>query len=80
MCGIFAYFGNNSAASIVRQGLENLEYRGYDSWGIAVSDGSQIKVAKAIGEVPKKLTDTLKTIGQIGLGHTRWATNGESLR
>ncbi len=76
MCGIFAYFGSNSAASIVRQGLENLEYRGYDSWGIAVTNGSQIKVLKAIGEVPKKLTDTQTMTGQIGLGHTRWATNG----
>ena len=76
MCGIFAYFGTKEAVSIVRQGLENLEYRGYDSWGIAVTDGSQVRVVKAIGEVPKKLSGKQKMKGQIGLGHTRWATNG----
>jgi glucosamine--fructose-6-phosphate aminotransferase (isomerizing) len=76
MCGIFAYFGTKEADSIVRQGLQNLEYRGYDSWGIAVTDRSQVRVVKAIGEVPKKLSDKQKMKGQIGLGHTRWATNG----
>lgn len=76
MCGIFAYFGTKEADSIVRQGLQNLEYRGYDSWGIAVTDGSQVGMVKAIGEVPKKLSDKQKIKGQIGLGHTRWATNG----
>ncbi len=76
MCGIFAYFGTKEAGSIVRQGLQNLEYRGYDSWGIAVTDGSQIKVIKTIGEVPRELSAKQKMTGQIGLGHTRWATNG----
>ena len=76
MCGIFAYFGTKSAVSIVRQGLQNLEYRGYDSWGIAVTDGSKVRVVKAVGEVPKNLSDKQKMKGQIGLGHTRWATNG----
>lgn len=76
MCGIFGYFGTKPAAKIIRQGLKNLDYRGYDSWGIAVTDGSNLRVIKAVGEVPTKLAIKPLPVGHFGLGHTRWATNG----
>ncbi len=76
MCGIFGYFGTKTAVSIIRQGLKNLDYRGYDSWGIAVTDGERLQITKAVGEVPDKLSISQPLVGQIGLGHTRWATNG----
>lgn len=77
MCGIFGYIGNqNNAAQVIHEGLKRLEYRGYDSWGVAVLDGKKIESSKkvgAIGDLEKKidLPDSL-----IGIGHTRWATHG----
>lgn len=77
MCGIFGYVGDKkNAAKIIHEGLKRLEYRGYDSWGIAVLDGKKIESSKkvgAIGDVEKRinLPDSL-----IGIGHTRWATHG----
>lgn len=76
MCGIFGYLGTKQAAGSIRQGLENLEYRGYDSWGIAVSNGASIEIVKAVGSVPRQLAKAQALVGQAGLGHTRWATNG----
>ncbi|MCL4416812.1 MAG: isomerizing glutamine--fructose-6-phosphate transaminase [Actinobacteria bacterium] len=74
MCGIFGYIGRKNAAEMILQGLKRLEYRGYDSWGIAVSAES-IKLVKKVGAI-----GDLKTIdlpqANIGIGHTRWATNG----
>lgn len=77
MCGIVAYLGNKNAAPVLIKGLKRLEYRGYDSAGIAVwNDG--LKVSKKAGKVAaleEQLTDDELT-GTIGIGHTRWATHG----
>lgn len=78
MCGIVGYIGPKEAAAFLIEGLSKLEYRGYDSAGIAVHDGTQIKIEKTIGRLvnlEKKLkVDTLT--GNMGIGHTRWATHG----
>jgi glutamine---fructose-6-phosphate transaminase (isomerizing) len=79
MCGIFGYLGPKSAANIVLEGLKRLEYRGYDSIGIATLDKSSIKHYCSVGKV-SVLEEDIKSIalpGNIGIGHTRWATHGE---
>lgn len=79
MCGIVGYIGESPAAPILLDGLSKLEYRGYDSAGIAVYDGEKIQVQKAIGrlKVLSELThDGAKMPGVVGIGHTRWATHG----
>lgn len=81
MCGIVGYVGNRSVADILLDGLEQLEYRGYDSSGIAVMCGDGIKVYKAIGKL-ENLRESLKgrekefTSSTMGIGHIRWATHG----
>lgn len=79
MCGIVGYIGNKQASQILIEALKKLEYRGYDSAGIAVLDGENILVTKCKGALKfleKKLADeTVK--GSVGIGHTRWATHGE---
>ncbi len=79
MCGIVGYVGEEQAAPLLLQGLEKLEYRGYDSAGVAVYTGEKLEVAKAKGRL-KILSDMLdggKSLqGTIGIGHTRWATHG----
>jgi len=80
MCGIVGYIGESQAAPILLEGLSKLEYRGYDSSGIAVFDGQKIKVKKAVGrlKVLSELThDGALMKGCVGIGHTRWATHGE---
>ena len=79
MCGIVGYTGDEQAAPILLDGLAKLEYRGYDSAGIAVFDGEKINMAKAAGrlKVLSELTHDGKELpGFIGIGHTRWATHG----
>ena len=79
MCGIVGYVGAQQAAPILLEGLQKLEYRGYDSAGIAVLDGRTIELAKACGEIKNLLAKThdgSDLHGYIGLGHTRWATHG----
>lgn len=79
MCGIVGYIGSKQAAPIILDGLSKLEYRGYDSAGIAVYDGTKIITRKAIGrlKVLENLTKGGETMpGQAGIGHTRWATHG----
>ncbi len=79
MCGIVGYIGNKQAAPILLEGLSKLEYRGYDSAGLAVNDGERISIAKCKGrlKVLSELTNDGKTIeGTLGIGHTRWATHG----
>ena len=79
MCGIVGYIGSKQAAPIILDGLSKLEYRGYDSAGIAVYDGSKIVTRKAIGrlKVLENLTKGGETMpGQAGIGHTRWAPHG----
>ncbi|OUP02344.1 glutamine--fructose-6-phosphate transaminase (isomerizing) [Sellimonas sp.] len=79
MCGIVGYIGTEQAAPILLSGLSKLEYRGYDSAGIAVYDGTKVNVAKTKGRL-KVLTeqthDGQKLPGKLGIGHTRWATHG----
>ncbi len=79
MCGIVGYIGGEQAAPILLEGLEKLEYRGYDSAGVAVYSKDGIRVAKAKGRlrVLSELIDGGKAIeGTLGIGHTRWATHG----
>ncbi|HEM6339059.1 TPA: glutamine--fructose-6-phosphate transaminase (isomerizing) [Streptococcus suis] len=78
MCGIVGVVGNTNATDILIQGLEKLEYRGYDSAGIFVTGGEQAHLVKAVGriaELSAKVGDT--TEGTTGIGHTRWATHGK---
>jgi glucosamine--fructose-6-phosphate aminotransferase (isomerizing) len=79
MCGIVGYIGNNQAAPILLDGLSKLEYRGYDSAGIAVFDGKELRMQKVKGrlKVLEELTHNGETMpGYMGIGHTRWATHG----
>ncbi|MGV3150814.1 glutamine--fructose-6-phosphate transaminase (isomerizing) [Sarcina ventriculi] len=79
MCGIVGYVGEREAIEVLVNGLSKLEYRGYDSAGVAVIEDKQIKVKKCKGRL-KNLEAKLKEkplIGNIGIGHTRWATHGE---
>ena len=79
MCGIVGYIGSRQAAPIILDGLAKLEYRGYDSAGLAVYDGGKITTRKAIGrlKVLENMTRGGETMpGQSGIGHTRWATHG----
>lgn len=79
MCGIVGYIGTHQAAPVLLDGLAKLEYRGYDSAGIAVYDGEKIRMEKAVGrlKVLEELTQDGATLpGTVGIGHTRWATHG----
>ena len=81
MCGIVGFTGNHQAAPILLDGLSKLEYRGYDSAGLAVRDGEHLaQVVKAKGRLSNlsEKTDSGKALkGTCGIGHTRWATHGE---
>jgi glucosamine--fructose-6-phosphate aminotransferase (isomerizing) len=75
MCGIFAYYGpETDAAALVFNGLRELEYRGYDSWGVAVADNGRAALERQLGKLPQK-APTLPA-SKVGIGHTRWATTG----
>ena len=79
MCGIVGYIGTRQAAPIILDGLAKLEYRGYDSAGMAIYDGEEIHITKSVGrlKVLEELTHGGATMpGMIGIGHTRWATHG----
>ena len=76
MCGIVGYIGKRQAAPIILEGLSRLEYRGYDSAGIAVFDGDKINISKAAGrlKILEEMTHNGETLkGFVGIGHTRWA-------
>jgi glucosamine--fructose-6-phosphate aminotransferase (isomerizing) len=77
MCGIVGYNGNKQAAAILIDSLKRLEYRGYDSAGIAVSDNNGIEVYKEKGRIVELEKDLPEISGFIGIGHTRWATHGK---
>jgi glucosamine--fructose-6-phosphate aminotransferase (isomerizing) len=75
MCGIFGYVGQDrDAAGIVLTGLKKLEYRGYDSWGVAVAHRGGVALARRVGKIGQAVADLPQS--SIGLGHTRWATHG----
>jgi glucosamine--fructose-6-phosphate aminotransferase (isomerizing) len=79
MCSIIGYYGNEIAAPIIVKGLRRMEYRGYDSVGVATESNNQIELKKGVGKVEevnsKIQLDTLP--GKVGIGHTRWATHGK---
>lgn len=79
MCGIVGYVGNKGAKSFLIDGLSKLEYRGYDSAGIAVLDGTSISLVKQKGRLSnlEEALEIQSSEGTIGIGHTRWATHGE---
>lgn len=81
MCGIVGYIGNNAAADVLLDGLKNLEYRGYDSAGMALNDNGYIDVFRASGKLCNlydKLSEVKQkiSVSRIGIGHIRWATHG----
>ena len=79
MCGIVGYIGQRDACSVIIKGLKRLEYRGYDSAGIALYDGTGINISKTKGKVSdleEKIASEKNNNGSIGIGHTRWATHG----
>ena len=79
MCGIVGYIGNKNAVDVIYSGLEKLEYRGYDSAGIAVIDNKKIERRKSVGKLVnlKEILNSNKMSGNLGIGHTRWATHGK---
>ena len=80
MCGIVGYTGSSQAAPFILDGLARLEYRGYDSAGVAVCDGEEIKVVKSMGRLAvlrEKCHEGADVPGRTGIGHTRWATHGK---
>jgi len=82
MCGIVGYVGSREATPIIFNGLKNLEYRGYDSAGIAVIQNGEIAVRRDVGKLvnlEQRLQEAPMT-GQVGIGHTRWATHGKPSR
>lgn len=79
MCGIVGYAGEKYAVPIIIEGLKRLEYRGYDSAGVAVHERNAIKIVRAVGKLKNLIekTNSLKASGTVGIGHTRWATHGK---
>jgi len=79
MCGIIGYIGNKNAVTVILEGLKRLEYRGYDSAGIAFFSDKGIEVVRCKGKI-KELSSVVETKGLVssgGIGHTRWATHGK---
>ena len=79
MCGIVGYIGKKDTTKILLDGLKELEYRGYDSAGIAVLKNDKIDVFKALGKLinlEEKVNEAAKDTYDLGIGHTRWATHG----
>ena len=75
MCGIVGYIGRREAAPIIVEGLKKLEYRGYDSFGVATISGG-IELDKHQGRISDSSSSAIRLKGKIGIGHTRWATHG----
>ena len=79
MCGIVAYLGKKSAQPILIEGLKRLEYRGYDSAGVALMSGGSLRVEKTSGRISvlEDILDGPDSSEHVGIGHTRWATHGK---
>ncbi len=82
MCGIVGYVGPRNATPVIYDGLKRLEYRGYDSAGIAVIQNDRVEVRRDAGKLDalRDLLSTSPIAGPIGIGHTRWATHGKANR
>ena len=78
MCGIVGYVGGRDATPIILEGLKRLEYRGYDSAGLAVVEDGVIAVRRDAGKLSRltQLIESNPIHGHVGIGHTRWATHG----
>ncbi len=78
MCGTIAYIGSRDARDILVDGLKRLEYRGYDSSGVAIFDGERLNVLRSVGKISslEAIIKKHNTPGNLGIGHTRWATHG----
>lgn len=79
MCGIIGYLGKNNALPVLLDGLKRLEYRGYDSAGVAIKNNNNVAAVKAAGKI-RELENKIagKNIaGRLGIAHTRWATHGK---
>jgi glucosamine--fructose-6-phosphate aminotransferase (isomerizing) len=78
MCGIVGYVGARKASTIILEGLKRLEYRGYDSAGLAIAQGGGLTVIRTVGRVDQleKAASKVRLTGTVGIGHTRWATHG----
>ncbi len=78
MCGIVGYIGEKNAHEVILEGLKKLEYRGYDSAGIAIISGNEIILKRSTGKLInlEKLINKEAYDSKIGIGHTRWATHG----
>ena len=80
MCGIIGYVGKDKPIDILLNGLKNLEYRGYDSAGVALKNSEELQIIKSVGDISKledKLSKTNLIFAKMGIAHTRWATHGE---
>ena len=81
MCGIIGYIGGKKTTDVLLGGLYALEYRGYDSAGVAICDNKDIEIIKSVGRVSlleEKINKESKINSTYGIAHTRWATNGEA--
>ena len=78
MCGIVGYVGDKIATPVLIDGLKRLEYRGYDSAGVAIMNGKGVETRKAAGKISRleMAIDANPPCGTLGIGHTRWATHG----
>ena len=78
MCGIVGYIGDKGASALLVEGLRRLEYRGYDSAGVAVMNGNGVEIRKAAGKISKleAVLSAMPISGNVGIAHTRWATHG----
>lgn len=77
MCGIIGYKGKRNAAEVCIKGLKKLEYRGYDSWGIALKKEKDLEIIKEVGKISEAAEKIAGLKANTGIGHTRWATHGE---
>src|SRR2546426_4986989 len=79
MCGIVGYIGSQNAVPLLMDGLRRLEYRGYDSAGLAVLQNNSIEVRRTVGKLVnlEKALNGTRLPGTVGIGHTRWATHGK---
>ncbi|MBE9593660.1 MAG: glutamine--fructose-6-phosphate aminotransferase, partial [Proteobacteria bacterium] len=78
MCGIYGYIGGNPAYPIILNGLQKLEYRGYDSWGMVTLANGHFHQVKRLGYITKSSITETALPGNVGIGHVRWATHGSN--